>query len=226
MHRLLPPFALSLVLVASALPAATLDDFHTWASVSLTGTLGGAWRYGLEGHARYGDDSSRYGQGLLRPGVGYALSPQLSLWAGYAFIASDLPFAARQIDEHRAWQQILYAGTTPLGSYNVRTRIEQRHLETGGELGWRLRQQFRFVHPLPVRPRTSLVLWDEAFVHLNDTDWGVTQGFDQNRAFVGIGEQFAPHLRAEVGYLHHYVNRTRATDRVNHVLWLSLAFSY
>ena len=62
----------------------------------------------------------------------------------------------------------------------------------GNDTGGRFRQFFKFNWPFAFHPAASLVSWDEVFVHLNSTDWGARQGFDQNRGFVGIGYRFNP----------------------------------
>ena len=50
-------------------------------------------------------------------------------------------------------------------------------------------------------PEWSAIAWDEAFFHLNDTDRGISAGFNQNRAFFGIGYRRCPHapIRTEIG---------------------------
>ncbi|MGE3772287.1 MAG: DUF2490 domain-containing protein [Gammaproteobacteria bacterium] len=219
-------WALALVALSCPVAAEPLSEFQTWTSVAVSGPLRGAWRYAADVHLRFGDDSSRYSQGIVRPGVGYALSDETSLWAGYAYIESEAPFAAQPTDEHRLWQQLSWTQPTPLGLFTSRTRLEQRNLETGDDTGWRLRQSLRLAHPLARVPRTSVVTWNEIFFHLNDTDWGVETGMDQNRLFIGLGHELAAHLRGEAGYLNFYQHRPRDADRLNHLLWLSLAFQF
>lgn len=67
--------------------------------------------------------------------------------------------------------------------------------------------------------------WDEMFVHLNTTDWGAMQGFDQNRGFAGIGYRWQSHILTEIGYLNQYINAVN-TDRMNHILSLNLFLDF
>lgn len=216
----------ALVVLACPVGAEPSSEFQTWTSVAVSGRLSGAWRYTADVHLRFGDDASRYSQGILRPALGYALNDSTSLWAGYAYVESEAPFAAQPTDEHRLWQQLTWTRPTSLGTFTSRTRLEQRNLETGDDTGWRLRQSLRLSRPLPPIPRTSFVTWNEIFFHLNDTDWGAETGVDQNRLFIGLGHELATHLRGEAGYVNFYQHRAQGTDRLNHLLWLSLAFQF
>ena len=49
------------------------------------GVLGGkdsVYRWWLDAHARYSDDANGFEQSILRPGLGYALPKNHTLWAG------------------------------------------------------------------------------------------------------------------------------------------------
>lgn len=67
------------------------------------------------------------------------------------------------------------------------TGSRQRFRDDGDDTGWRFRQFFKLVYPLPDKPDVSLVAYDELFFGLNNTDWGVESGFDRNRLFLGAG---------------------------------------
>ena len=107
-----------------------------------------------------------------------------------------------------------------------RTRLEQRYLDEHAGLGWRLRQFVRASRALGPGSRWSAIAYDELFVNLNDTRWGVAGGLDQNRAFAGVGMQFAREARFEIGYLNQYVVRDGAADRMNHILSLGLFLNF
>jgi len=66
------------------------------------------------------------------------------------------------------------------------------------------------------RIKLQLVAWDELFIGVNETTDFKLQGFDQNRAFVGIGADTSIQgLRVEAGYLNLL---TQAGDRTDHVI--------
>lgn len=236
MHRFvswhLPLAAAALGLLCSISAAAEpVEDFHTWGAVVATGTLGAAdspLRFWAEGQGRFNDDSSRRNQGLLRVAGGYEIAPRTVLWAGYGYFTTDPVGVADDIVEHRIWQQLTWRAAQPLAgiTLSTRSRLEQRMIESAEETGWRARQLVKLTYPLGAGERVYLALWDEVFVNLDDTDWGADDGFDQNRAFAGIGLKLAPHLRTEVGYMNQYVARSNRDDASNHVLSLTLFLDF
>ncbi|MDB4962933.1 MAG: hypothetical protein JWP01_2932 [Myxococcales bacterium] len=154
-------------------------------------------------------------QYLARPALGWAFSPTLFAHVGYAWIPTA-PDDGTYSSEHRVWQQALFNGTArPDLKYQVRARVEQR-FGPGSGVGLRLRGLGRVQWQPSDRVPLQLVVWDELFVGLNETTDFALQGFDQNRAFAGVGVDTAiKGLRVEAGYLHLL---TQAGDRTDHVL--------
>lgn len=202
------------------------EDGQLWNAVTATGRFqeGGRTRHWLEAQARFGEDATRLGQTLLRAGLGIDATPGASAWLGYAHIHTEPAGAARNRTEHRLWQQWLWSPRRSLLGFEVlsRSRLEQRRLEDFDDTGWRARQFLRLARPLDGQRRWSLVLWDELFVHLDDTDWGADRGLDQNRAFAGLARQLGPALRLEAGYLNQYTRRAERADALGHTLSLAL----
>lgn len=157
-------------------------------------------------------DSTQY---LARPALGWAFSPTLFAHVGYAWIPTD-PDDAPFTSEHRSWQQVLFNGTaTPALKYQLRGRVEQRFGPSAG-VGHRIRGLGRVQWQPSTRVPLQLIAWDELFIGVNETTDFALQGFDQNRAFVGVGvETHVKGLRVEAGYLHLL---TQAGDRTDHVL--------
>lgn len=183
-------------------------------------------RWWFDGQARFLDDAGGFNQSLVRPGLGYAVAEDHTLWAGYAWVRTSPAAPADEFDEHRLWQQWTYTPKLDRYSFLFRSRLEERWVETGNDVGLRFRQMVRAQYRLTDTPQWSLVAWDEAFFHLNDTDWGARAGFDQNRAFVGVAFKADPdaRTRVEVGYLNQYIYRRGGTDAMNHILSLNLFF--
>ena len=182
-------------------------------------------KWWFDGHLRFLDDAGGYNQSIVRPGVGVKLTEHAVAWVGYAWVHTD-PVAGLEFDEHRIWQQVTWSNTYGQWTFAARSRLEQRFVETGDDLGWRFRQLVRAQRPFDLFPRLSFVLWDEAFFHLNDTDWGARTGFDQNRAFGGLGFKRTPEAkgRVEFGYLNDTLDIPSGNDRTHHLL--SVNFYY
>lgn len=231
-HRLLWTLMVGLLLASSFSPrpvgAEAIDDTGLWLALFANGKLNpqeeeSPWRWWYDGHVRWFDDFDGFGQTIVRPGVGYKVSERATLWAGYAWIHTE-PAAPSPFDEHRAWQQLTWGHNFEPTTLDLRSRLEERFMESGSDTGWRFRQMAALRHPLAADLRITLVAWDEVFFHLNDTDWGSKSGFDQNRAFVGFG--WKPHAeaswRVEIGYLNQYIDRAGGLDVSNHLLSMNL----
>jgi hypothetical protein len=218
------------LLAAAASAAPMVEDFQIWGAVTATGSLGGLnpawkqWKFWLEGQGRFGNDTTTASQGMLRPGLGYALTDKASLWLGYGSIPTMEPFAAVDFNEQRIWQQFLWSETMSLGAFQSRTRFEERFINQG-EAAYRFRQLFKISHPLAFAPNWSLVGWDEMFVHLSDT-FRTAAGFDQNRLFGGLGYAFDKELKLEVGYMNQLIHREDNGERMDHNIAISLFLNY
>jgi hypothetical protein len=188
------------IVMSSVAPAAGLadDDFGAWFAVFANGKLPeplndgrGSWRLWLDGALRFGDDASRFSQGLVRAGAGYRLSNAWTAWAGYAYIRTEPPYAATATTEQRIWEQVIWNGAIGRLKLSSRTRLEQRFFSGGIETGWRLREFIKVTQPLDSRDAWSLVVSDEVFVNVNNAKLTPTltamAGWDRNRFFFGPG---------------------------------------
>ena len=226
----------ALILLATA-PAASDDlkhDHGAWlmwlAQGSFSGATQGSDASGLvwwfDGHARFFDRTNGYGQSILRPAIGWAFNGQLTAHVGYGWIRSSAP-GTPDVDEHRVFQQVIWKPQIDGLGVLSRTRLEQRFVETGDDVGWRLRQFVKVTWPLPFAERLALAAYDEIFFALNDTDWGARGGFDQNRLFLGPQWRFdrAGRIRGEVGYLNR-ITRRRGPDVMDHLVSINLLTSF
>ncbi|KQN89795.1 hypothetical protein ASE95_16580 [Sphingomonas sp. Leaf231] len=213
----------SIATLFAAQPALAEDDIQGWAAVTASGAVRGDLFVWLEGQARFTDDLGGGTQFLLRPAIGARIARDAHVVAGYAYVRTD-PRGGTLTNEHRPWQQVQFAPVR-LGSgaplVISRTRLEQRMVEGRDGTGWRLRQMVRLQVPIGQPGGLQAVATTEGFFNLNNTRWGVRDGVDQWRTFVGIGFPVMPGARLEPGYLNQRVNRPGA-DRVNHILSATL----
>lgn len=243
-RRLLPALYLVIAIVAcSLMPFASLTawadlqtDTGAWGVAMARGNfaylnpeLSKRWLWWVEGQARFREccnNDFALNQSLLRPGLGYALTDQSSVWVGYARVENYLTNHT-DVPENRIWEQYMWSGKTPLGAFTFRPRLEERWQANGSDMGMRFRQFLKFSWPISFLPEgTDFVVWDEVFVNVYNTNWGPPpskQGLDQNRGFVGIGYRFTPEIKTEIGYLNQFIEtHTNANDRMNNIfsVWL------
>ena len=184
--------------------AVPFQDFQIWTNVTATGALEqvhprlGGLLFWLEAQGRFGNDATTLSQGILRPGLGYVLSPTASVWVGYAYVPTMEPFTTTDRNEQRVWEQFSWSTGTDLGAFSSRSRLEQRFRPPGSDVGWRFREKIMLSHPLDFAPGLYLLLSDELFINVNRTHW-TNEGFNQNRVFSGIGFRWDENTRTEIG---------------------------
>ena len=213
-------------LVAALAAPASADDVQLWSTAVLQGPLGGsrAPMAVVEVQQRLGDDLSRPTVSLVRVGLGVRLAPDVVLLGGY-HLQRTTPGGRTAINEHRIWQQI----SVPIHTnpdhlmINARFRLEQRIVEGAHDLGWRGRAQLRIQAPLAGRGSAGPLLWAEALLPFNDTDWGQRREVRQYRYFVGALVPLGRLLNLEAGYMTR-LDRAPTITRVSHVANLTLSY--
>ncbi len=233
MPRLFPrpalPALLTAALLAFTAPAAarTSEDEQLWVNLTAMGSVKDDLVYFAELQPRIGDGVSRVDQTLLRGALGWKLSPSVTLYQGYAHIILPVE-GGKDRNEERSFQQLNWTLGQPWGGeLSSRTRLEQRWLSDGEDMGWRLREMLRYEKPLKAgSDAVNALVYAEGFLALNDTDWGARDGFDQLRSFVGAELGLGGGSTVEVGYLNQLINQSGGNRRVNHVASVSLFFRH
>jgi hypothetical protein len=182
------------------------------------------WLFWFDSHARFGDDISELDTSIIRPALGWQISPNTSVWLGYARVTGHA--ADPNIEEDRIWQQALYrVGELAGGQLSARSRIEQRMRDEDSDIGVRLRQFFRWVRPVQ-NSDLSYVVGNELFINLNDADWGQNDGFNQNRLFLGLNYRIDETYRVEFGYMNNYIHRDGTEDHMNNIISSTISVSW
>ncbi|HNP52659.1 MAG TPA: DUF2490 domain-containing protein, partial [Nitrosomonas nitrosa] len=236
-NALIVSAVINLIVMNMVLADSTAEDFYTWAGFEMTGGMPANnpylrnFRYKLFMQGRFGDSSSRFTQGLIRSGAGYAFSDKVTAWLGYDWVSTGRPLALRLFNDHAVWQQLSLKDNYSFGTAISRTRFEQHFFDIPGsaDVAHFFRQMFKLSTPVHfVLPNTSLVIWNEIFANLNSTDAGIRSGFNQNRAFAGIGYDINKHLLLEIGYMNQYIHRRNnpRPDLMLHVLSVTMLLNF
>jgi hypothetical protein len=225
--RFTPLIPLALLALAAPARAETISDAQAWINLTAMGSLKGRLIYFAEVQPRMFDNAERLGQLLIRPAIGWQVSPSLALYQGYAHVVQPIA-GGRDVNEERSFQQVSWTvGKIGRGTLSSRTRFEQRWRSDGGDTGFRFREMLRYAHPLRADAKgTKALVYAEAFVAANDTDWGARKGFDQLRSFAGLEIPVKGRTTVEAGYLNQRVNQTRGRIGDNHVASISLFFRH
>lgn len=213
-----------LAIAGLAAPArASEEDFNLWLGQFATINTSEKVYVRLEAQERFTNDADRLGQLLLRSLVGYRLSGDVNVGAGYAYIFTD-PVGPVELNEHRLYQELNVRLLRTSGGLTVdsRTRLEQRLFEERDGTGWRLRQfvQMR----APINEHNRIVVFSEPFVDLNRTSVQ-RGGLSIWRNFAGISVPLAKGIEIVPGYLNQYVVRD-GPDRVDHTANINLFMTF
>lgn len=221
----------------------TRSDFRLWAPGYLTINLPNRFLAYMEINPRIGDDVTNIDQLLLRPGIGYKLTSNLSIWQGYAWVGNfNQPHTSTQpsfIGENRIFQQALYKRTFSNATFLSRTRLEERWIDHAKGTAVRFRELLRVDIPIPQARDWAFVVFDEIFINLNAVGTfdefrqgqtkGPGAGIDQNRFFLGINKTFNEHLNVDLGYQNQLLNQRQLpgnANLINHVFliqfWITL----
>jgi hypothetical protein len=225
MKRLTTALVAFALFCGSRLSHAVDDEFQAWSALSTNGPVNnGDLLFWFDGHARFGDDAGRLSTSIIRPGLGWRYSSDLTLWLGYARVTGHQ--ANPNIEEDRIWQQAIYRlSDFGSGQLSGRTRLEQRFREEDSDKGMRLRQFLRWTKPIQ-NTSLSYVIANELFLNLNDADWGQSSGFNQNRMFLGMNHKISETYKVEVGYVNNYINQIGRGNQLNHILSASLSVTW
>ncbi len=204
-------------------PASGTDDnIGLWTVFTTTDTFPSddgtsRWSYWFDGQVRLPDIGSGATQFLARPGIGYRPGKNLQIWAGYARIETENAAGTRSF-ENRYWQQLTWkAGSAFGGNISMRTRLMERNMSTGDDVGLVLRFRTQYSRPIGTQGNKNLIASLEPFYNLNDTDWGGESRLSQNRTLIGVGWKLSNKLTLTTAYMNQFVWRDGAEDASNHI---------
>lgn len=222
----LSPAIAALLLGLAPCPLAAQDhDLQQWTLLVAQGPIKDDLLVQAEIQPRLTNDASRLGQFQITPAIGYRVSKKATVFIGYMFVHTD-PVDRPAFDENRIYQHVVY----PLGklgdvTLTARTRMEARTVVGAEDLAWRFRQQVRAQMPFDEDKGPLLVVWSEAFLNLNDADWGPREGMDRWRNFVGVSVPVAKGVMREPGYLNQAVFR-EGEDRFDHIASVTMFYRF
>ena len=240
--------ALGLIFSSQATADKTVEDFQVWGQIAAQGNFGFVnpnnpdltkFKWWMEGQGRFGNDASQFTQSLIRPGLGYAITDKVVVWAGYAWAPTCEPInRVGCFDEHRIWQQVTWSDNFSFGRLSTRSRFEQRFfnhqapLPGDNDVAHRFRQLIKLAVPMPsVDPNLSFIVQSELFIAMTTIDNNpgfISRGYDQNRAFVGLAYKVNPYATFELGYMNQFINRPHSArpDQMMHNLVANLFLNF
>jgi hypothetical protein len=204
------------VLPAFATQADTQNDFQQWSLFFANHHLGDTWSASIQLENRLRDDASEVDKQIFKPAGYYRFTDTLQLGVGYKYVKKK-----DSKDEQDPWQELFY-NPAPLGKWDWahQFRWEQR---TGSGLDGivhRLRYLLHLTYPLGTGDTWYLAAQEAVRFNAASNDTGPVDGFEQSRAYFGVGRKMTKKLKVEVGYLWNYQREREGPNLSNHVLRL------
>lgn len=193
-------------------------DFGNWLIYIGNKDLGSKFNLAHEIQYRNYNAVGDLEQLLIRGGLGYDLSDNANILAGYGFIQSENYIGSTDekvgVTEHRIYQQFTTKKKVGKVGFHHRYRFEQRFVEDNFRLRFRYFLGLRFPLKSFNEGKQSLYfsVYDEIFLNT------VADVFDRNRLYGGIGYEFSPAARLQIGYLNQFLNRGNR-DQLNVALF-------
>lgn len=190
------------------------------------------WGFVFDGQLRSSDQFEYLQQFVLRPGVSYKLNDKFTGAVGYAYVSNRVVIDGEtdRIDEHRAWEQMIFKHKIGRVSMSHRLRVEQRWISTlAAPDDYQAQQRFRYFLR-GVIPFTNQEKFTKGFyaavqdeVMFNYVNKEVTNNsfFDQNRAYAGLGYRFNSKFDLETGYMNQLVMQRNGGSFTNNIIQLS-----
>ncbi len=188
-----------LFFLATTLPSLAVEnETHTWFGLFGKKSLAPQYSLWQELQLRYTNEEGSMQQILTRFGVLRTLNSRHEVGAIMGYVQTGLS------REYRPTLQHIY--TAGGGEHNMlfRSRLEWRDLENNDQNSIRYRLQALYRNQFTADK--ALILWEEPFFNLIETNWNGNHSFERNRAFAGIRSDYEAH-KIDVGYLNQYIPR-------------------
>ncbi len=175
----------------------------------------------LEGQLRLQsrEGQSAFERSLLWAGLGYAVTPKTTLFAGHGWTPNYNP---EFINEQRSFQQVLHIEKVRGGLLFLRGRLEERFIpDASAPLVW-TRGMVQYQRDFTQKHKMFWIVRNEVIFNANTISKANQQGLSQILAYAGIGRHLSKHLSAEIGYMALYLNSRN--DSLEHILMLNVLY--
>ena len=204
------------------------NNFNQWFVYSGDHKVSDKWGVHLEGQWRRWEFNTPQ-QLLLRPGINFHLTDNVTLTGGYAFVSTHRAGQYPSLvpyNENRLFQQVAITHRAKRLNLQHRFRLEQRFVERrtllpdgnrvtqGHNYFNRARYMFRLT--TAINENWYFATYNQLFINMAPLKG--SSAFGQNRAFAGVGFGIYKDSRLEFGYMQQTVLQSnRNVVELNHV---------
>lgn len=220
------------------------QDFQTWLDITAKRSPTKRLHLFLQYNPRFQENSSHFGNHLLRSGLTFDVTDHFQIGGGYTWQRNFMK-PDESDDEHQIHQDVAYhtQSKNKKWSFNGRVRMEERILEglaAGKSIQDLMVARLRLMARLQRQvyqgkrvlkdgsSRTLSVFGQEEFWgNLNSVKNGPQRGYDMNWYFTGLNFGVNKALNFDTGYmLIHVNNHKKKADNLNHVMMFTMSYSF
>lgn len=212
--------------------------FSGWAMTLNTFALSPKFNFIFDSQLRSNDQWKKTETFILRPGLTYVLSKNVSLSAGLALITNwkTVEGIRDGVSDNRIWQQLGINQQLKNTVLQHRIRIEERWIPVlkvaGSEIvksdpnfNARFRYFTRWISPFSTTKKlTKGMYWavqNEFFFNAAGARHANRKLFDQSRTYAGTGYRLGKHADLELGYMFFYTEGRNKDYTTNNIIQLS-----
>ena len=212
--------------------------FSGWAMTLNTFALSPKFNFIFDSQLRSNDQWKKTETFILRPGLTYVLSKNVSLSAGLALITNwkTMEGIRDGVSDNRIWQQLGINQQLKNTVLQHRIRIEERWIPVlkvaGSEIvksdpnfNARFRYFTRWISPFSATKKlTKGMYWavqNEFFFNAAGARHANRKLFDQSRTYAGTGYRLGKHADLELGYMFFYTEGRNKDYTTNNIIQLS-----
>lgn len=228
-----------LLLIANALHAQSPRTTYTrnlvWGIASIDYKFNSHWSVTLDNQFRYEYTDGDIFMWLVRPSVSYKFKSGITATVGSSYFSLyPNPNGLIPRPEFRHWQELgwKFESKSRIHSIHPRVRFEQRVIReyegsgladefTLNSVRFRVRVDYTYKCN-PLEAKGLLLFTGNEVFFLRKPD-GYT-GFDQNRAWAGVGYRFSKAVTVQLSYMHWYQQRNSSTFDRNNIIRIAFQF--
>ncbi|MBO0331321.1 DUF2490 domain-containing protein [[Muricauda] lutisoli] len=193
------------------------NEYGSWLVLCGTTKIHQDWSIPTVGIVRHHHMLDTYGFFFFRTGASYRVSKSSTFTGGFALLNSNSYLEPNDVvNTNQLWIYGEYTLKSKFIDNSIahRLRLENRRLVNTEDAKINNRIRYRLQFKRPVYKDIYFKAFDEIFIDLKGST------FNQNRVFVGIGQQITSSLNADIGYFNQ-----KFKNSTEHMIRLSLSFN-
>lgn len=193
------------------------NDYGSWILLYGNTKIHEEWSVPVVGIVRHHHMLDKYGFFFFRTGATYKLSKASTITGGFALLNSNSYLGPDDVkNTNQLWLYAEYNLNTLYHTQKIshRFRVENRRLINVDDPKVNNRVRYRLQYVKPIYKDIYFKAFNELFLNIKG------ETFNQNRVFIGFGQQLNPKIKVDIGYFNRKFKKSNED-----IIRLSLSFN-